>query len=84
VCERFDGTVLHHFYRPHFHLGRVDNMGLLDRSLQTWLVDYNQHRPNHGDYMAGRTPLEVKKDLRRRQGSGRSRRRAPPCRRLGR
>jgi len=66
VCERFHGTVLHEFYRPHFHRGRVDDIVLLDRSLQTWLVDYNQHRPNHGDYMAGRTPLEVKKELRRR------------------
>ena len=66
VCERFHGTVLHEFYRPHFHRGRVDDIGLLDRSLQTWLGDYNQHRPNHGDYMAGRTPLEVKKELRRR------------------
>ncbi|MEO6572038.1 MAG: DDE-type integrase/transposase/recombinase, partial [Ilumatobacteraceae bacterium] len=66
VCERFHGTVLHEFYRPHFHRGRVDNIALLDRSLQTWLIDYNQHRPNHGDYMAGRTPLEVKKQLRRR------------------
>ena len=66
VCERFHGTVLHEFYRPHFHRGRVDDIALLDRSLQTWLVDYNQHRPNHGDYMAGRTPLEVKKQLRRR------------------
>ena len=66
VCERFHGTVLHEFYRPHFHRGRVDDTALLDRSLQTWLVDYNQHRPNHGHYMAGRTPQEVKKQLRRR------------------
>ena len=66
VCERFHGTVLHEFYRPHFHRGRVDDIGLLDRSLQTWLGDYNQHRPNHGEYMAGRTPLQVKKELRRR------------------
>lgn len=66
VCERFHGTVLHEFYRPHFHRGRVDNIALLDRSLQVWLVDYNQHRPNHGDYMAGRTPLQVKKELHRR------------------
>ena len=42
------------------------DLALLDRSLQTWLVDYNQHRPNHGHYMAGRTPQEVKKQLRRR------------------
>jgi len=66
VCERFHGTVLHEFYRPHFHRGRVDDITLLDRSLQTWLRDYNEHRPNHGDYMAGRTPLQVKKQLRRR------------------
>lgn len=66
VCERFHGTVLGEFYRPHFHRGRVDDLALLERSLQTWLTDYNQHRPNHGDYMAGRTPLEVKKELRRR------------------
>jgi transposase InsO family protein len=66
VCERFHGTVLHEFYRPHFHRGRVDDIALLDRSLQAWLVDYNHHRPNHGDYMAGRTPLEVKKQLPRR------------------
>lgn len=66
VCERFHGTVLREFYRPHFHRGRVDDIALLDRSLQGWLVDYNQHRPNHGDYMAGRTPAQVKKQLRRR------------------
>jgi transposase InsO family protein len=66
VCERFHGTVLREFYRPHFHRGRVDNLTLLDRSLQGWLADYNHHRPNHGDYMAGRTPTQVKKQLRRR------------------
>ena len=52
--------------RPHFHRGRVDDTALLDRSLQAWTVDYNHHRPNHGDYMAGRTPVQVKKQLRRR------------------
>lgn len=66
VCERFHGTVLCEFYRPHFHRGRVDNITLLNKSLQAWLVDYNHHRPNHGDYMAGRTPVQVKKQLRHR------------------
>jgi len=66
VCERFHGTVLREFYRPHFHRGRVEDITLLDRSLQAWVVDYNHHRPNHGDYMAGRTPNQVKKQLRRR------------------
>jgi transposase InsO family protein len=66
VCERFHGTVLREFYRPHFHRGRVDNITLLDQSLQAWLTDYNHHRPNHGNYMAGRIPVQVKKQLRRR------------------
>ena len=58
--------MLSEFYRPHFHRGRVDDIGLLDRSLQAWSRDYNESRPNHGAYMAGRTPLQVKKELRRR------------------
>jgi transposase InsO family protein len=66
VCERFHGTVLRECYRPHFHRGRVDDITLLDRPLQRWLIDYNHHRPNHGDYMAGSTPVQVKKQLRRR------------------
>jgi len=66
VCERFHRTILHEFYRPHFHRGRVDSVDLLDRSMQKWLIDYNDHRPNNGDYMAGRTPTQVKKQLRRR------------------
>lgn len=66
VCERFHGTVLDEFYRPHFHRGRVENVALLDRSLQAWVTDYNTERPNNGDYMAGRTPLQVKRELRRR------------------
>ena len=66
VCERFHGTVLREFYRPHFHRGRVDDLRLLDKSLQMWLADYNNHRPNHGNYMRGRTPRQVRLDLNRR------------------
>ena len=45
-------TGRHDERRPHFHRGRVDNVDLLNRSMQTWLVDYNDHRPNNGGYMA--------------------------------
>ena len=31
VCERFHGTVLEEFYRPHFHRGRVEDVALLDQ-----------------------------------------------------
>jgi len=63
---RFHGTVLDEFYRPHLHRGRVENVALLDRSLQAWATDYNTDRPDNCDYMAGRTPLQVKRELRRR------------------
>jgi transposase InsO family protein len=66
VCERFHGTVLTEFFRPHFHRGRVDDVALLEKSLQAWIVDYNNARPNHGDYMRGRTPLQVKRELTKR------------------
>lgn len=66
VCERFHGTVLQEFFRPHFHRGVVTNMALLDRDLQAWVEDYNNRRPNHGDYMRGRTPLQAKRDLLKR------------------
>jgi hypothetical protein len=58
--------VLREFYRPHFHRGRVDDIGLLDRSLQAWTVGYNHHRPIQSDYMRGRTPLQAKKVLSKR------------------
>lgn len=66
VCERFHGTVLHEFYRPHFHRGRVQDVTTLDTALQQWIRDYNEHRPNNGDYMAGRTPRQVRRELTRR------------------
>ena len=47
--------MLREFYRPYFHRGRVDDITLLDRSLQAWVIDYHNHRPNHGDSMAGCT-----------------------------
>lgn len=66
VCERFHGTVLREFFRPHFHRGRVDDIALLETSLQAWTNDYNTRRPNNGDYMRGRTPLQVKRELTKR------------------
>jgi hypothetical protein len=57
VCEPFHGTVLSEFLRPHFRRGRVDEIALPDRSLQAWIRDCNQHRPNHGDYMRGRSAI---------------------------
>jgi len=59
VCERFQGTVLQEFYRPAFHRQRFDTLAQLDTQLQGFLHRYNTKRRNHGDYMAGRIPVQV-------------------------
>lgn len=66
VCERFQGTALHEFYRPFFHRARVDRVTDLEAGLRRWAKEYNTERPNHGDYMAGRTPKEVMHQLKPR------------------
>lgn len=59
VCERFQGTALHEFYRRFFHRVRVDRVDDLDHAFQRWLEHYNTRRRNRGDYMRNRTPLQV-------------------------
>jgi len=54
VCERFHGTILDEFYRPHFHRGRVDDIALLDKSLQTWPARL-QRTPPQQRRLHGRT-----------------------------
>lgn len=59
ICERVQGTLLEEFYRPTFHRGVVADIPLLNRQLQDHLHRHNTHRRNHGNWMAGRTPLDV-------------------------
>ena len=59
VVERVQGVILEEFYRPAFHRQRFGSLAELDRQLQGWLSRYNTTRPNHGDFMCGRTPREV-------------------------
>jgi transposase InsO family protein len=59
VCERFQGTALQECYRPAFHRQRFDSLAELDTVVQGWLDRYNTHRRNHGNYMRGRTPLQI-------------------------
>jgi len=59
VCERFQGTVLDEFYRVAFHREFFTSIERLDTQLQAWVTRYNTRRRNHGDYMRGRSPLDV-------------------------
>jgi transposase InsO family protein len=59
VCERFQGTVLHEFYRVAFHREFFTSAERLEGQLQDWVTRYNTRRRNHSDYMKGRSPLTV-------------------------
>lgn len=59
VCERFHGTILQEGWRPAFHRRRFTSTRQLQAEADAWLITYNHHRRNHGDYMAGRTPAHA-------------------------
>ena len=59
VVERFHGTILDECWRPAFHRRAFTSLGQLRAEADSWLIDYNHHRRNNGDYMRGRTPAQV-------------------------
>ncbi len=59
VCERFQGTMLQECWRPAFHRRHFNSVRRLQVEANAWLIGYNTRRRNHGDYMAGRRPIEV-------------------------
>ena len=65
VVERFHETVLQECYRPAFHRRRFDRLADLEAILGDFLYRYNTRRRNHGDYMRGRTPLQVLEGVKR-------------------
>jgi transposase InsO family protein len=65
VVERFHQTVLQECYRPAFHRRRFDRLADLQAVLGDFLHRYNTRRRNHGDYMHGRTPLQVLEGMKR-------------------
>ena len=59
VVERFQGTMLQECWRPAFHRRHFTSIRQLQREADAWLTTYNTHRRNHGDYMAGRRPIDL-------------------------
>lgn len=59
VCERFHGTILQECWRPAFHRRHFTSIRQLQAEADAFLVTYNTRRRNHGDFMRGRTPLQV-------------------------
>ena len=48
---------------------RFDRLGQLRAEIDTWLVDNNIRRPNHSDFMRGRTPRQVLDAHRKKRAS---------------
>lgn len=69
VCERFQGTMLQECWRPAFHRRRFGSVRQLQAEATAWLVRYNTRRRNHGDYMAGRRPIEILDNHRHQQAA---------------
>ncbi len=59
VCERFQGTMLQECWRPAFHRRHFNSTRQLQAEANAWLTRYNTRRRNHGDYMAGRRPIDI-------------------------
>lgn len=59
VVERFHLTILDECWRPAFHRRAFTNLAQLRAEADTWLIDYNHRRRNHGEFMNGRTPAQV-------------------------
>lgn len=58
VVERFHQTMLEGCWRPAFHQRFFTSVRQLQIQANSWLVSY-QNKPNHGDWMAGRTPSQA-------------------------
>lgn len=59
VCERFQGTMLQECWRPAFHRRHFTSLRQLQAEADAWLIRYNTRRRNHGNYMAGRRPIDL-------------------------
>jgi transposase InsO family protein len=58
VTERFHQTMLEECWRPAFHRRLFTSIHQLQAQANAWLTSYRD-RPNHGDWMNGRTPNQL-------------------------
>ena len=59
ICERFHKTMLSEFYRVAFRKKIYRTLEDLQADLDTWLDEYNEHRPHQGRWCYGKTPLQT-------------------------
>lgn len=59
ICERLHRTIQEEFYAVAFRKKLYDNLDLLQKDLDDWMIYYNQKRPHSGRYCYGKTPMET-------------------------
>ena len=57
--ERFQGTILHEFYRVAFRRARYGSLAALQADLDEFVSYYNRERAHHGYRTKGRRPIEL-------------------------
>jgi transposase InsO family protein len=59
ICERFHKTMLNEFYRVVFRKKIYRTLEELQADLDTWVREYNEHRPHQGRWCYGKTPMHT-------------------------
>jgi hypothetical protein len=64
ICERFHKTIQDEFYSVAFRKKLYSSLEHLQADLDSWLEEYNEHRPHSGKYCFGKTPMQTFLDSR--------------------
>ena len=64
ICERFHKTIQDEFYSVAFRKKLYSSLDQLQADLDSWLEEYNEHRPHSGKYCFGKTPMQTFLDSR--------------------
>src|SRR3954467_2118287 len=64
ICERFHKTIQDEFYSVAFRKKLYSSLEQLQSDLDSWLEEYNEHRPHSGKYCFGKTPMQTFLDSR--------------------
>ena len=64
ICERFHKTIQDEFYSVAFRKKLYSSLDQLQTDLDSWLEEYNEHRPHSGKYCFGKTPMQTFLDSR--------------------
>ena len=64
ICERFHKTIQDEFYSVAFRKKLYSSLEQLQADLDSWLQEYNEHRPHSDKYCFGKTPMQTFLDSR--------------------